>query len=1045
MCVYITDGQTGSGKTFTMFGPSNAVSDLRGVIPRCAEELFNGLDAIDEVEEVTIKCSFLEIYKEVIQGQISTRTIRTTNGQTLICIHSAHYSLILILAYVCVQIPDLLNPKNINLRIREERNGEVYVQGLSDEYVSSADDIMALLAIGEKHRTVASTDMNEVSSRSHSVLIIVVTQKLKDGSTRIGKLNMADLAGSERIERTNATGVTLEEAKMINQSLSALGNCINALTDSKRTHIPFRDSTLTFLLKDSLGGNTKTTLLVCCSGEESDIPETLSTLNFAKRAKKIKNQVSVNTVMGVKELTAMVEGLKRELQMAQRQIVALQRMVKVLREGGQVDDSMVKELMRPPALAQIAAGAAAAGKEEERKEEEDRSVTGSPVSTAASSVVASAYNTNAINSPVYSRPTTPKQASSISNEVIITPSSVMPTHIAAGQVDDGKEDGDESEDGEKEMDIAQIREMIADAKKEAQTLTADNTVPPSQSPSPPPSVTDTAAADAALIATLRQQLEAEKAHSRRKARELHVENSQLRVEKEMLRVSSRASDALISNLTTTVKALREDKAKRLREEEARAQGEERAEDEYSASEAEERSAGGGAVGDGDMLSELLTKNERLERQMADMKDTWASYLDLILENQKLAAAKQEKKEREKQVERDRQERERMLFAEPNQQPGYSAHRARIVKPVRLGHSLFSPPKVAVPVGASPLARQPSPSPDSNGASSVLTGSPASASSSLATPAPSSSSAARKSSGAGSTSSTAPSSTSTATPSVASTPPPSNNNTTPSSSASSTLHTPHSSITSSILSSLLESATNEIRNLSPFSPTDSHASSIPSTSATPLSASTAASNGAGVSRSTLEAVLKRGFLFKKQMGWSMSMSASRAWRKRLFLLRPNCLDYYEHNSSSITITPSTTSTTAPTPASSSPTPAAATSTAATDPLTTAAAAAATSATSYSTSLTGALRGTIPLDLTTLVRLVDYDDVRFGFEIVTRDKEAKLHASSGEERDEWVEEVKKCVYRLRRGVGMKDDEIVKLESMQEKADAIESAHPSRAVEL
>ena len=898
----------------------------------------------------------------------------------------------------------------------------MYVQGLSDEYVSSAADIMALLAIGEKHRTVAATDMNEVSSRSHSVLIIVVTQKLKDGSTRIGKLNMADLAGSERIERTNATGVTLEEAKMINQSLSALGNCINALTDSKRTHIPFRDSTLTFLLKDSLGGNTKTTLLVCCSGEESDVPETLSTLNFAKRAKKIKNQVSVNTVMGVKELTAMVDGLKRELAIAQRQIAALQRMVKVLREGGQVDDSMVKELMRPPALAQITAGANAAGKEEERKEE-DSCRAASPESTAASSVVSTAYNTNAANSPVYTRPSTPVRNPSFSIGEVMTPSSAMSTGSGAGESGDVKEG--EVEEGEKEVDIAQIREMIADAKKEAQTLTADSAAPPSLSPSPPPA-NDTSAADAALIVTLRQQLEAEKAHYRRKARELHVENSQLRVEKEMLRVSSRASDALISNLTTTVKALREEKTKRLREEEARAHGEERAEDDYR--EAEERKAIGGAEGEVDPLSELLTKNERLERQMADMKDTWASYLDLILENQKLAAAKKEKKEREKQVERDRVERERMLFAEPNQQPGYSAHRARIVKPVRLGHSLFSPPKVAVPVGASPLARPRPPSQDANDESSPLfTSPPQPASSSLAAPTASGSSATRKGSGAGSSTTS-----SSSTPSVATTPTPSSSNTTPSSStSSSTLHTPHSSITSSLLSSLLESATNEIRNLSPFSPADPHASSIPSTSATPLTTSAAAANGGGLSRSTLEAVLKRGFLYKKQMGWSMSMSANRAWRKRLFLLRPNCLDYYEHNSSSITITPSTP--TSPTAAS------------ATTDSQSAASSAMASPTAYSTSLTGALRGTIPLDLTTLVRLVDYDDVRFGFEIVTRDKEAKLHAGSVDERDEWVDEIKKCVYRLRRGVGMKDDEIVKLESMQEKANAIESSHPSRAVEM
>ena len=919
----------------------------------------------------------------------------------------------------------MLNPKNINLRIREERNGEVYVQGLSDEYVSSAADIMALLAIGEKHRTVAATDMNEVSSRSHSVLIIVVTQKLKDGSTRIGKLNMADLAGSERIERTNATGVTLEEAKMINQSLSALGNCINALTDSKRTHIPFRDSTLTFLLKDSLGGNTKTTLLVCCSGEESDIPETLSTLNFAKRAKRIKNQVSVNTVMGVKELTAMVDGLKRELAMAQRQIVALQRMVKVLREGGQVDESMVKELMRPPALAQIAAGAAAAAKDEERKE--DGSVATSPLDTAPSSVASTAYNTNALNSPVYTRPSTPVQNVSLSE--VITPSSAMSAGSAVGEPSEGKED--DPEDGEKEVDIAQIREMIADAKKEAQTLTADNAVPPSSSPPPLPAVGDTSAADAVLIATLRQQLEAEKAHNRRKARELHVENSQLRVEKEMLRVSSRASDALISNLTTTVRAMREEKAKRLREEEARAQGEERAEEEQYRVAEERKAGGGGSDGDVDVLSELLSKNERLERQMVDMKDTWASYLDLILENQKLAAAKKEKKEREKQVERDRVERERMLFAEPNQQPGYSAHRARIVKPVRLGHSLFSPPKVAVPVGASPLAVSRPPSQDDIDVSSALPVSSTPSTTpppSLTTPAPSDSSVVRKSSGAGGfNSSPAIAGFSQSVPST----PPSSSTTLASNAVStpSTANTPHSSITSSILSSLLESATNEIRNLSPFSPADSHASSVPSTSATPLTASGSTGAGGGVSRSTLEAVLKRGFLYKKQMGWSMSMSASRAWRKRLVLLRPNCLDYYEHNSSSITITPST-----PTSPSASATASAA------DPLTTAA-----SAASYSTSLTGALRGTIPLDLTTLVRLVDYDDVRFGFEIVTRDKEAKLHAGSVEERDEWVEEVKKCVYRLRRGVGMKDDEIVKLEVMQEKGNAIESSHPSRAVEL
>jgi len=163
---------------------------------------------------------------------------------------------------------------------------------------------------------------------------------------------------------------------------------------------------------------------------------------------------------------------------------------------------------------------------------------------------------------------------------------------------------------------------------------------------------------------------------------------------------------------------------------------------------------------------------------------------------------------------------------------------------------------------------------------------------------------------------------------------------------------------------------------------------------------------------------------------MSMSANRAWRKRLFLLRHNCIDYYEHNNSSITITPATNL------ASATSTDSSASSSAPSTPAL---------SSSYSSSLTGSLRGTIPLDPTTLVRVVDYDDVRFGFEIVTRDKEARLHAMSSEERDEWIEEIKKAMYRIRRSAGMADADIERLEDMQEKADSIDSNHPSRAVEL
>ncbi len=282
-------GQTGSGKTHTMFGVRGGPPELRGLIPRAAHAIFEGIEKLDDVVEVTITCSFLEIYRE--------------------------------------QIRDLLAPKNIGLKVRETPNGDVYVQGLSDEFVTSPDELLDVVAEGDKARSVAATNMNETSSRSHSVLIVVVTQKCRDGSVKVGKLNLADLAGSERIAHTGATGQTLEEAKKINQSLSSLGNCINALTDSKRTHIPYRDSTLTYLLKDSLGGNTKTTLLICCSSDPYNGLETISTLKFGMRAKNVKNTAKVNKQKSVAELEAMVAHLRGELLTASKFNVLLRSLI----------------------------------------------------------------------------------------------------------------------------------------------------------------------------------------------------------------------------------------------------------------------------------------------------------------------------------------------------------------------------------------------------------------------------------------------------------------------------------------------------------------------------------------------------------------------------------------------------------------------------------------------------------------------------------------------------------------------------------------------
>jgi hypothetical protein len=282
-------GQTGSGKTHTMFGVRGGPPELRGLIPRAAHAIFEGIEKLDDVVEVTITCSFLEIYRE--------------------------------------QIRDLLAPKNIGLKVREAPSGDVYVQGLSDEFVTSPDELLDVVAEGDKSRSVAATNMNETSSRSHSVLIVIVTQKCRDGSVKVGKLNLADLAGSERIAHTGATGQTLEEAKKINQSLSSLGNCINALTDKSRSHIPYRDSTLTYLLKDSLGGNTKTTLVICCSSDPYNGLETITTLKFGLRAKSVKNTAKVNKQKSVAELEAMVSNLRGELLLASKHNVLLRSLV----------------------------------------------------------------------------------------------------------------------------------------------------------------------------------------------------------------------------------------------------------------------------------------------------------------------------------------------------------------------------------------------------------------------------------------------------------------------------------------------------------------------------------------------------------------------------------------------------------------------------------------------------------------------------------------------------------------------------------------------
>ncbi|KAF9579474.1 hypothetical protein BGW38_004251, partial [Lunasporangiospora selenospora] len=295
-------GQTGSGKTFTMMGPSIDDEETKGIIPRIVDQIFASILASPSTMEYTVKVSYMEIYMEKIR--------------------------------------DLLNPVNDNLPIHEEKSRGVYVKGLLEVYVSSISEIHEVMRRGGQSRIVAYTNMNAESSRSHSIFVVTITQKnLADGSVKSGKLYLVDLAGSEKVGKTGASGQTLEEAKKINKSLSALGMVINALTDGKSTHIPYRDSKLTRILQESLGGNSRTTLIINCSPSSYNDAETVSTLRFGVRAKSIKNKAKINQELSAAELKALLKKVRSEAITFTQYIAALEGEIGIWRQGGSVAKS----------------------------------------------------------------------------------------------------------------------------------------------------------------------------------------------------------------------------------------------------------------------------------------------------------------------------------------------------------------------------------------------------------------------------------------------------------------------------------------------------------------------------------------------------------------------------------------------------------------------------------------------------------------------------------------------------------------------------------
>ncbi|XP_054031653.1 kinesin-like protein KIF1B isoform X25 [Dryobates pubescens] len=286
VCIFAY-GQTGAGKSYTMMGKQE--ESQAGIIPQLCEELFEKInDNSNEEMSYSVEVSYMEIY--------------------------------------CERVRDLLNPKNKgNLRVREHPLLGPYVEDLSKLAVTSYTDIADLMDAGNKARTVAATNMNETSSRSHAVFTIVFTQKKHDTETdlsteKVSKISLVDLAGSERADSTGAKGTRLKEGANINKSLTTLGkvisalaevdNCTNKTKKKKKTDfIPYRDSVLTWLLRENLGGNSRTAMVAALSPADINYDETLSTLRYADRAKQIKCNAVINEDPNAK----LVRELKEEV------------------------------------------------------------------------------------------------------------------------------------------------------------------------------------------------------------------------------------------------------------------------------------------------------------------------------------------------------------------------------------------------------------------------------------------------------------------------------------------------------------------------------------------------------------------------------------------------------------------------------------------------------------------------------------------------------------------------------------------------------------
>lgn len=335
-------GQTSSGKTHTMEGKLHD-PQLMGIIPRIAHDIFDHIYSMDENLEFHIKVSYFEIYLDKIR--------------------------------------DLLDVSKTNLAVHEDKNRVPYVKGCTERFVSSPEEVMDVIDEGKANRHVAVTNMNEHSSRSHSIFLINIKQENVETEKKLsGKLYLVDLAGSEKVSKTGAEGAVLDEAKNINKSLSALGNVISALAEGTKTHVPYRDSKMTRILQDSLGGNCRTTIVICCSPSVFNEAETKSTLMFGQRAKTIKNTVSVNLELTAEEWKKKYEKEKEKNKTLKNVIQHLEMELNRWRNGEAVpedeqisakDQKTLEPCDNTPIIDNIVPAVSGISVEEKEKYEED--------------------------------------------------------------------------------------------------------------------------------------------------------------------------------------------------------------------------------------------------------------------------------------------------------------------------------------------------------------------------------------------------------------------------------------------------------------------------------------------------------------------------------------------------------------------------------------------------------------------------------------------------------------------------------------------------